>query len=74
MPLLFTQHALSRMSERHITESEVQDAINRCVGGPMPGKRGTLEYLGPEVRPGRKKLKVVTDAAVRDRAVTVFEI
>lgn len=73
MPLEYTAHARSRMRERGFTEGEVEEAVNRCDGGPEPGNRpGTLVYRGAKIRPDGKRLKVVVDAAVRNRVVSVM--
>jgi len=56
----YSDHARRRMAERHITEEDVESALNRRTGLPAPGDNGRLVVFG--YASGQRILKVVLTA------------
>jgi hypothetical protein len=58
--LEYSDHALQRMAERHITPDEVESALRHATGPPTPGDNGNLVVFG--YAPGQRILKIVLSA------------
>lgn len=56
----YTTHARRRMRERNISETDVEAALNRRSGKPVPGDNGRTAVYG--YAPGGRILKVVLQA------------
>jgi hypothetical protein len=68
--MIFTDHALRRMAERQITESDVNLALNRPEGQPQPGS-GVGNIVVTGIATGGRRLKVVC-SAVGDRIISAY--
>ncbi len=58
------------MAERGITEADVETALRRPLGDPLPGEPGTVVIEGHA--PGGRILKVCVRAADPDYVVTAY--
>jgi Domain of unknown function (DUF4258) len=56
----FSDHARQRMTERNITEEDVESALRRRTGPLAPGDNGRVVVFG--YAPGQRILKVVLTA------------
>jgi hypothetical protein len=56
----YSTHARKRMAERGITEADVESAMRRRIGLPLPGDNGRVIVIG--YGPGQRILKVVLTA------------
>ncbi|WP_406566384.1 DUF4258 domain-containing protein [Acaricomes phytoseiuli] len=67
--LKITSHALRRMSERGVTEADIQQALATPTMS-MPGRPTGVTYIGPTV--GKQRLAVcVVEPLERDKLVTI---
>ncbi len=53
----YSPHARRRMRERHISEADVEAALRRKRGDPLPGDKGRTVVYG--YAPGQRILKIV---------------
>lgn len=58
--LEYSDHARKRMSQRHISEADVEAALKRQSGQPRPGDNGRVVVFG--YAPGQRILKIVLSA------------
>lgn len=56
----YSTHARQRMTERGITEADVEAALRRRIGQPQPGDNGRVVVIG--YGSGQRILKVVLTA------------
>lgn len=68
MELRITAHAMQRLQERRITTADLESALTRRIGTPMPGEPGTVWIRGYAA--GGRILKVCVDAADEARIIT----
>ena len=68
MPPEYSAHARRRMQSRAITETDVEQALNRRIGHPSPGEPGTVWIRG--FAGGGRILKVCVRTADHGYVVT----
>lgn len=56
----YNPHARKRMAERDITEADVEAALKRSSGRPLPGDKGRTVVYG--YAPGQRILKIVLES------------
>lgn len=60
--LTFTKsrHAYGRAAQRHITDEEISDALNRPERTESEGNSGRLKYIGRPLADGNRVIVVAT--------------
>jgi len=56
----YSGHARKRMAQRQVTEADVESALKRTTGPPVPGDSGNVVVFG--YASGQRILKVVLTA------------
>lgn len=60
----YSGHAQRRMAQRGITKEDVEFALSRTVGGPLPGDNGNVVHCGIGTKGRRLRVVLASDGVV----------